>query len=183
MPSIGHHNDHQNEASDLYPNFIRPTLCSQPIHLINCPLVLQEEGRLTSDPSRNQSPGLYLTSCTHLHHCYCILFLEIMTHIWVAHKWSCCYFWSNSRCNANASSHDLWLLLPCKFKWQLKFLFHYLFPLSRFMRAWGCWALEAQGSDGIPWGSRCNISKWVVTAHCSFGRVGNCRPPPILQVL
>jgi len=41
-------------------------------------------------------------------------------------------------------------LLPCKFKWQLKFLFHYLLPLSQFIRAWGCWALEAQGSDGIP---------------------------------
>jgi len=81
MPSIGHCKDHQNEASGLYPNFTSPTLCFQPIHLINCPLVLQEDGRLTSDPSRNQSTGLYFTSCTHLHHCYCILFLEIMTHL------------------------------------------------------------------------------------------------------
>jgi len=68
-----------------------------------------------------------------------------------------------------AWSHSLpWLLLPCKFKWQLtllKFLFHCLLPLSDFIRAWGCWALEAQGSDGIPWGSRCNISKWVVTGQ------------------
>jgi hypothetical protein len=105
-----------------------------------------------------------------------------------------------------AWSHSLpWLLLPCKFKWQLtslKFLFHCLLPLSDFIRARGCQALEAQRSDGIPWGSRCNISKWVVTGPTAAfirwrvhkdwggGAIHYCSPPSapapphrILQVL